>query len=245
MKNNVLILSKRYSGDSQLLYNAAINNSWKVWRFTTRDIPEWVRDSNVTIYCETAFADYLASELNIQLLTPSDSILSTLPFSFVKRNIQYARYKDFIKPTEKKFIKPADYKFFPAGIYSADDEIPGLSYCQDEDPILISDVVTFVDEYRLFVMNDQIATGSSYVKDSVFVGDQSSELDLTVDLRNFANEVITIIKEWMPNSYVLDIGKLNSGDFAVIEFNPSWASGIYGANPEKVLYCIQSSCRQS
>jgi len=245
MTNNVLILSRRYSRDSQLLYNAAINNSWKVWRFVTRDIPDWVRDGDVTIYCETAFADYLASELNIQLLTPSDSVLPTLPLNLVKRNIEYTLYKNFIKPVEKKFIKPADYKFFPAGVYSVDDEIPGISYCQDEDPILISDIVTFVDEYRLFVTNGRIVTGSSYVKDMLFVGDQSGELDLSADLLDFANDVITTIKECMPDSYVLDIGTLDTGDFAVIEFNPSWASGIYGSDPEKILYSIKSSCKRS
>jgi hypothetical protein len=243
MSRNVLILSKRYSSDSQILYNAAINNSWRVWRFTSRDIPAWVRESDVSIYCETAFADYLASELNIQLLSPSNYLLAKLPFDFVKRNIEYTTYKNFKKPSVKKFIKPADYKYFPAGIYGEGDEIPGLSYCQDDDPFLISDIVKFINEYRLFVMNDEISTGSIYVSDSEFVGDKEIDSNLNSNLLVFANKVVISLKGSMPTSYVLDIGQLDSGDYAVIEFNPTWASGFYGSDPSKVLFCIQSSCK--
>jgi ATP-grasp domain, R2K clade family 2 len=243
MKPVTLILSKRYSSDSQLLYDAALKKGWKVWRFVNSDIPASVRESKAVIYCETAFADYLAAELKVNLAIPSDTLLTKLPFNYVKRNIEFTTYKNFKYPYKMKFIKPADYKYFPAGIYKTGDNIPGFSHLQDDDPLLISDVVKFVDEYRLFIMNGKIKTGSAYVIDTQFIENQISE-DLPNELLEFASDAIKSLERLTPNSYVLDVGKLDTGEYAVIEFNPTWASGIYGADATKVLECLESACGQ-
>lgn len=242
---NILILSKRYSSESQILYHAALNNGWRVWRFVSRDIPDWVRDNNVSIYCETAFADYLAAELKVEFVTPRDSILAELPFEFVKRNIEFTTYKNFKEPGARKFIKPADYKYFPAGIYDHSKDIPAFSSCQDDDAILISDVVRFISEYRIFVMNNEIQTGSIYIEDSEFVGDKVNKMNLNSSLLGFAKEIVDSLINIMPSSYVLDIGKLDTGEYAVIEFNPVWASGFYDSDPDKVLLCIQAGSKRA
>ena len=140
----VLILSKRYSNDSQLLYKAALEAGWKTWRFTSEEIPEWVFKACVSIYCETAIAEYLAAKLNISLYNPPDDILTRLPVELVKRKIQFVLYENFEFPEYKSFIKPADYKYFPAGIYTTKEEIPGVKHCQPDDPILISEVVSLL-----------------------------------------------------------------------------------------------------
>ncbi len=240
MKSKVLILSKRYNEDSFKLYQAALKQNWQVWRFE-RHIPQWVIQSTPVIYCETAFADYLAQELKLTLLTPNDAILAKLPFKYLQRKIQFTTYQHFVRPTENKFIKPADYKYFPAGIYGQSDTIPGFDYCQPDDPILISDVVNFTDEYRFFILNNEIQTASLYVENATLTTEQNLKKPLDANLMDFAIDVIDSIKSDMPQSYVLDIGLLSNGKYAVIEFNPTWASGIYAADPDKVLACVAAA----
>jgi ATP-grasp domain, R2K clade family 2 len=45
----------------------------------------------------------------------------------------------------------------------------------------------------------------------------------------------------LPASFVIDVGILKTGAWAVIEFNPTWASGIYGCTPDKVLDCLEAA----
>ena len=103
----------------------------------------------------------------------------------------------------------------------------------------------FVDEYRLFVLDNQVITASTYMLNKEFVGDRSQGLALNEKSIRFAERVIQHIKDRMPKSYVLDIGKLSTGEYAVIEFNPSWGSGIYGADPTLALKVIKNAVQNN
>lgn len=45
----------------------------------------------------------------------------------------------------------------------------------------------------------------------------------------------------LPASVVIDIGRLDMGTWAVVEFNPTWASGLYACSPAEVLACLAAS----
>jgi hypothetical protein len=242
--DQLLILSKRYSVDSQLLYNAAINRGLSVWRFNSQSMPhELTKNQQVAVYAESSIAEYVAQELALSLLSPKESLLAELPYSYVKRQISYVPFKDFKRPKEKMFIKPADYKYFIAGVYEANDNIAGFNQCQPHDPILLSEVVEFVEEYRFFVLNGKRVAVSDYVINSKYTGDNDSSAKLSPKLLSFADDVITSINNLMPITYVIDIGRFITGEYAVIEFNPTWGSGLYKASADKVLECVVAACQ--
>lgn len=245
MSSNCLVLSQRYSNDSIKLRKAAETLGWDIWRFSAQNFPHALNNQKITIYCETSIAEFVAEKLQLTLLSPDDQILAELPFEFVKREIVFTRTAQFQPATVKKFIKPADYKYFSAGVYEPGETIPGFQSLYPDDPLLISDVVEFVDEYRLFVLDNQVITASTYMLNKEFVGDRSQGLALNEKSIRFAERVIQHIKDRMPKSYVLDIGKLSTGEYAVIEFNPSWGSGIYGADPTLALKVIKNAVQNN
>jgi ATP-grasp domain, R2K clade family 2 len=149
-----------------------------------------------------------------------------------------------VRPLSPAFIKPADQKLFAAGVYGPGELIPGLDSLQPEDPLLISEVVHFEREYRFFVAGGAVRTGSIY-----WLGDHVPQVEVGYEgegdmfwdgARAFAQSVCAA-HGWLPASSVLDIGLLASGAWAVIEFNPVWASGVYGCSPLTVLDCLALS----
>ncbi|MEM7346512.1 MAG: ATP-grasp domain-containing protein [Chloroflexota bacterium] len=236
----VLILGPKYSQDSKSLAAEAEASDWAVWRFEVPYIPDWVFDHEPVLYCGDIYAEFITQELEITLATPNDDALAGLSPEHLRRKVIFTKYQNFERPTERKFIKPADQKFFKAGIYEPDDEIPGLDKRKPEDPILISDVVEFVDEFRLFIVDGQVETGSQYIAEKQLLEDAATDY-LAAEIKSFGHAIAQVYQALLPRTYVVDIGRLVTGELAVIEFNQIWASGLYGASPKAVLNCLQYS----
>jgi hypothetical protein len=241
----ILVLSARYSDDSRLLGEAARIKGWKVVRLTSSQIPEDLHQSECRVYAEGFLAEHLAHELGLVLLRPADDALAQLEFDFAKRQVSYCRAKDFKRPTSSTFIKPADQKLFPARVYTEESPIDGLEHLQPDDPILISEVVTFSREYRFFIRDRQVLTGSIYLLDDAIpqvpIGYEGEGDPLWQDAIGFAQQVASTTKLELPVSVVIDVGLTDSRQWAVIEFNPVWASGIYGCDPLQVIECLEAS----
>jgi ATP-grasp domain, R2K clade family 2 len=241
----ILVLGARYSDDSRLLGEAARIKGWQVVRLTSSLIPDELHQSECRVYAEGFLAEHLAHELGLVLLRPADDVLAQLEFEFAKRQVSYCRAKDFKRPTSSAFIKPADQKLFPARVYTKDEPIDGLEHLQPDDPILVSEVVTFSREYRFFVRDRQVLTGSIYLLANeipqVPIGYEGEGDPLWKDAIGFARQVVSQTKLELSRSVVLDVGLVKSGNWAVIEFNPVWASGIYGCDPLQVIECLEAS----
>lgn len=41
----------------------------------------------------------------------------------------------------------------------------------------------------------------------------------------------------------MDVGLIDDRGWAVVEFNPSWCSGVLGADPRKVLAVLERACQ--
>jgi ATP-grasp domain, R2K clade family 2 len=241
----ILVLGARYSDDSRLLGEAARIKGWQVVRLASSQITDELHQSECRVYAEGFLAEHLAHELGLVLLRPADDALAQLEFDFAKRQVSYCRAEDFKRPTSSAFIKPADQKLFPARVYTANAPIVGLEHLQPDDPILISEVVTFSREYRFFIRDRQVLTGSIYLLadeiPQVPIGYEGEGDPLWQGAIEFARQVASQTKLELPRSVVLDVGLVESGKWAVIEFNPVWASGIYGCDPLRVLECLEAS----
>jgi len=90
--------------------------------------------------------------------------------------------------------------------------------------IMISQPVDFEEEFRTFVINNNVVNTSVY-------GDYISKPipDSVIKLRDSIIEYLKNSKEWVKN-YVVDIGTLTNGDAVLVEFNDVGLSGRYVDN---------------
>src|SRR5580700_5163956 len=56
---------------------------------------------------------------------------------------------------------------------------------------------------------------------------------------SFCQRLVDRMHDVLPPAFVVDIGVLEDGRWAVVEFNPAWCSGILGADVEGVPRVIE------
>lgn len=131
------------------------------------------------------------------------------------------------------FIKPIRHKLFTGRVWtgSIQDRLAtaGATGTEPDEPIWCSELVTFVSEYRCFILEDQILDVRRYC------GDWS----LAPDRATVAAAVMAYASA--PAAYALDFGVTDDGRTLLVEANDSFALGCYGLNP--VFYARMISAR--
>ncbi|MEV6331316.1 ATP-grasp domain-containing protein [Streptomyces sp. NPDC051909] len=184
-------------------------------------------------------ADEVAPALGLGLLEPSDGWLAELPEEFTRRRITLelfsSVYREVFQPV---FLKPPSDKSFAPGVY-CDDPDRSLSdlarTVPPHTPVLVSEPVTFTAEYRLFVLDARVVTGSRYA-----VYGRLDPGPLTPDARRFGEELLAAVGETLPSGVVVDVGTVEAGHqgaggWAVVEANMAWFAQCYAADPDAVL----------
>lgn len=84
---------------------------------------------------------------------------------------------------------------------------------------IISEPVKFLTEYRCFILEKELIGAQFYA------GDQNLMPNLKL--------IPKIISEYSnaPVAYTCDLGVLDNGETAIVEFNDAWACGCYGLEP--------------
>lgn len=114
-----------------------------------------------------------------------------------------------------------------------------------ETPILLSQTVEWLTEYRCFVLDHEVVAWSPYLsfgrplhhRIQTIPHSPPPETVLAVCRRLFASIDL-------PPAFVVDVGLIEDRGWAIIEFNPAWCSGLLSADPDKVLGVLARSCRQ-
>jgi ATP-grasp domain, R2K clade family 2 len=243
----ILVRGPRYSNDARILSQAATMQGWEVVKLNSSSVPDELLDQECRIYAEGFLVEHVAQSLGLNFLRPANDGLASLEPEFLQRKVAFSRAADFKPLSVPVFIKPADQKLFSARVYTPNEPIPGLESLHPDDPILVSDVVEFVREYRFFILGRTVRTGSIYWLEDhmpdVPVGYEGEGDPLWAEAISFAQRVCTESFVQLVDSFVLDVGLLDTGAWAVIEFNPTWASGIYACDPFGVLECLVASQR--
>ncbi|MFD0369466.1 ATP-grasp domain-containing protein [Streptomyces sp. NPDC059071] len=183
-------------------------------------------------------ADRVAEPLGLGLLEPSDGWPAALPPEFTRRRITLETfssvYREVFRPV---FLKPPSDKSFPAAVYA--DGAAGFEAVRGSvsphTPVLVSDPVTFSAEYRLFVLDGQVVTGSRYA-----VYGRLEPGPLAPDARRFGEELLAAVGDTLPSGVVVDVGLLegsptHADGWAVVEANMAWFAHCYAADPGAVL----------
>ncbi|THA77298.1 ATP-grasp domain-containing protein [Streptomyces sp. A0592] len=221
----VLLLSAPRTSTAELIARAA---AWRGYDVTER--ATGVAGRTVHWYGGPRAAARHAGPLGIGLLEPHDDWLTHVPRPLLRRSVRLTTLGEARKLRERVFVKPPSAKIdlLPAAVHEDGTSLPaGLD---GSTPVLVSGVVEFAAEYRLFVLDGEAVTGSRYA-----VHGRLDPAPLDAGSRAFARTVLDATAAGLPGAVCLDIGRLGDGDWAVVEANMAWFAHCYAAEPDRVL----------
>lgn len=238
-----LILSPRATEDGRRLSKAASEMGWTIHQMNKWRVDEDAIFANeLAIYGEPLFCRLMAAQIGRVLLEPPHDWLIGLPISITHRKIQYIKYCELSDLKLPLSIKPPDDKIFPASIYDDCSKLLQREDIDKDQPILVSDVVSFEKEFRIHLLDGIAKSGSRYsVKGEL---DCSGTDDLIPTAKAFAEEAFLASNGSTPPAVVVDVGVTSFNDWAVVEANPCFGSGIYEGNEKEILKVLLRSCCQ-
>lgn len=197
-------------------------------------------------YGSQMFCEVIAQQMNWKLKMNSFDWLTKVPKKYLKRQVDFMTLREAKKINVKKFIKPADDKCFDAKIYDVGEFNPS-ELISDEYPVLVSDIVKFTHEFRCFVRNSEVVTGSCYIWENKIVSEKQYTNYPKLNFDSYFDDPVDLLDELVAareiesENAVIDIGLIDGRDWAVIETNPAWASGLYGCDPLLALETMKGA----
>jgi len=240
-----LILTTRFSADSQALWRAAVRRGWDVRRLSGWRIPDDLLGSaEPVIYAEAIVAPVIAEQLGIELLDPPLDWVAQLPDEYRKRDVCLRTLSEARVLKEPAFVKPPNDKSFPARVYEGHDLPTDLP---DGTPVLIAEPVEWEVEFRCFVLDRRMLTSSIYLRHGELQGESgyASSQDENRELEAFISRLLADRHVDLLEASALDVGIISGRGWAVVEQNSPWGAGIYGCDPDAVLTILQRSSRAS
>ncbi|MEV6077545.1 MULTISPECIES: ATP-grasp domain-containing protein [unclassified Streptomyces] len=198
-------------------------------------------------YGGPAYAAGAVDDLAVALLEPTDNWLAALPYEYTGRRITTATLAEARLLSRPAFVKPPSDKCFPAAVYPEGRCLPSGPELKPDTPVQISDVVTWTAEFRLFLLEGTVHTGSQY---ATFGRLDSAPLEghrCHDAVREFADGLLAGCGHTLPSAVVVDIGLLSMPEhgaadrWAVVEANMAWFSNCYAADPDRALDVVLRS----
>ena len=188
---------------------------------------------SVCLYGNIIFCEILAQALGVQLVSPVDDLIISLPRQHRGRQMLKLSLAEIDRLEYPCFVKPVQPKLFTAGVFQHTLEVELATKGLDSTTeVVVSEVVDFCAEARTFIH------GSSILDIAMYQG--AGEL---TSARELATEIAQL--PGMPLSYVLDLGRLEDGSWAVVEFNPAWGAGLNGCSAPLVIPAIAAATQPS
>lgn len=247
-----LILHSRYDEDSQRMWQAAVDAGWKTARFG------WPHGDAIpgSIAWPLAFyggymvGEKIARSFGVELLSPSDSWLISLPRHLTKRDIalvEFGEVRTWSAELFPVFLKTASgAKSMASRVYFSRDDLPrGIA---DDEILIAQQPVSWAAEYRCWMIDGEIVTASLYARNG---GTLASDHDMAVTNVGHAVNYLSRVRSELPSlprACVVDVGIVSARrgaprGWAVIEANPAWCSGLYGCSATQALAAVRLSCR--
>lgn len=245
----IVILAPRITDDSVSIWRQCINIGWKPERLQGWRVPDALLNlrDQIVIYGEPLFAEAVADQLGLVLLEPSIDWLPNLPQEYVSRKVCRRTLREAGLERFPVFVKPAEGKVFEARVYDESSELPGGEQVDQTLEVLVSEIVDFRLEVRCIIRDRKLVTLSPYWRNDALAQNSSGAWvfieDEELQARGFANWILTDQRIALPPACTLDIGRLGSGKWAVVEANPIWGAGLYGGDPLEILLSIRQAIK--
>lgn len=165
------------------------------------------------------------------------------------------RQKDFIFETfgtDKVFIRPSNgYKSFPGQILPKENfefelDVLKKSYggLDLDQLVLVSPIQEIDEEYRFIVVDGKVVSGSLYM-DKNNRKSWSAYYDRLCEDKKAFEFAEELVKLYQPDkAYTLDVCKLPSGEYKMLEINSFCCGSMYGNDYDKVVNAINELCLQ-
>jgi len=165
----------------------------------------------------------------------------SLDLPLLNSNCQNLPIKDYLNKSFDKdvFIKPSrDQKAFNAGILEKGYSIKDYIFSQIHESFYIDEIAIIAplkeiySEYRFFVVNQELITGSQYrLNNKLFISEYIPESILTA-AKEYA-------KLYQPHDvFTMDLADTTEG-IKIVEYNCWNASGLYKTNIPKIFNAVQ------
>lgn len=233
----LLLLHFRADVNTNDIWKAAISNGWSTDRIHDVGVAQACEGrSKVRYYGNTLHAARIVDQLPFHFLPLDLKVLATTHLT--KRMVTLCRLTDLVTDRAVPFfIKPAQEKWFPARVYQP-GEMPAIdSGSLPNDLIYVQAVVAFINEMRCFVLDGKVQTASYYRVSKEYCPVGIDDVDRPKEI----DEMVAQLAAFYPRGVVLDFGYTDRGEWAFIEPNEAWASGIYGCDPVRCLDVIEAS----
>jgi hypothetical protein len=236
-----LVLPPRPDSTAEVLAAAAQRRGMVVERFRDGVVPQSLRGTERGhLYGGPAFAAAVGADLELALLDPADDWLPQLPEALLRRDVVLTSLGEARWSRGPMFVKQPRDKDLPAGVYADGSRLPAGDALAASTPVLVSEIVTFVAEYRLFVLDATVHAVSRY---ATFGRLNVAPLDSDEHkfaVLGFATDLLSVCADSLPSAVVVDVGLTSDPDrgdehWAVVEANMAWFSTCYAADPDRVL----------
>ncbi|MGW2177470.1 ATP-grasp domain-containing protein [Streptomyces sp. NPDC001732] len=198
-------------------------------------------------YGGPVFAARVVDSLGVALLEPSDDWLAALPPEYTGRRIAMATLGEARRLSRPAFVKPPSDKSFPAAVCTDGSCLPTGPELPPDMPVQISDVVTWAAEFRLYLLDGEVRTGSQYATFGRLDAERLDGHRHENAVLEFADDLLAACGDGLPSAVVVDIGLLAppghgaADQWAVVEANMAWFSNCYAADPDRALDVVLRS----
>lgn len=195
-------------------------------------------------------ARLLRAGVEMHLSAPGPTWLAEAPEHITGRPVWAGTVADLARAPRSGWAKPAEAKIddLPAAWYDDTADfaaavrqagLPGDAWVQVSPARL-----DLAEEHRCYVRAGVVRTASPYLlaDGSTWEPGFDERTDLHhAEARAFARHVVGDLGEGQPGAYVLDVGLVASGAWVVVEANPAWCSGTYGADLVEAVDTVVAS----
>ncbi|MFH9616128.1 ATP-grasp domain-containing protein [Streptomyces pratensis] len=225
-----LVLPPGLTASARTLRDTARRRGMRTVQLPDREVPEGLRTGGAYLHAGPSFADAVAPALDIAPLEAPADWLARLPAAFVRREIRAVPIGEAYGLRRPAFVKSPNDKSIPALVYADGSRLPGPDAVDTGTTVLVSDVLAFDAEYRLYLLDGQVHTGSRYATRG-----KLHLAPLSAGARAFGSELLAACGHTLPSAIVVDVGLTDAGQWAVVEANAAWASGCYSSDPDRAL----------
>ncbi|SCL29253.1 ATP-grasp domain-containing protein [Micromonospora inyonensis] len=236
-----LVLPPRLDRTAELLAESTWRRGLAVEHLSSPVVPARLRHAvGGHLYGGPIFAGAVAEDLDLALLEPADDWLTRLPYEYTHRDIALTTLGEARWSRTPMFVKPPRDKTLPADVYADGSRLPGNERYPADTPVLVSEIVTFLAEYRLFVLDGMVYVASRYATNGRLDPAPLDVCAYRAAVLDFAAGLLDACADSLPNAVVVDVGLASNADrgdehWAVVEANMAWFSTSYAADPNRVL----------
>lgn len=165
-----------------------------------RDLPLVPTSGQLHLFGGPRLAAHVQRQSPLALLEPHDDWLATLPERFLRRQVQLVPALEAYGLQEQLFVKMPREKGFEPGPYFG-YELPTLP---EDEPLLISDLVTMTDEYRFWILDGAVHASSSY-RIRGHPDARQLDPDARPSLHRFVDDLLDGHAHNLPSAVVVDV----------------------------------------